>query len=643
MYQPEDGRSTLGTEGNVARGHPSGDGRIQQAQFFGVEHRRILSYFPRLSSTEPQKIIIPDTRPAPGPDDAESLDVWGFRDTHFDINENGHVIIRGTRYELSGKELPRFLPWVREVLESDVDPRDVHQPSYPTAIPEPRFTPEFMADLRGFLTVHQIETDAEIRLRHGHGHTQEEMYSIKYTQLGRVPDLVAYPETEAQVTSLVESAKKHNASLIPYGGGTNVTDALRCDAREQRTILSVDLGRMNRILWIDRENMMACIQAGAVGRHIMANLAKYGVTMGHEPDSVEFSTLGGWIATNASGMKKNRYGNIEDLVLDVSVATAAGALQRTSASPRESVGLDLRRLMFGSEGTLGIITSAVLKIFPLPESQKYGSVLFPTFEDGFKFMYELTREATPPASVRLVDNLQSQFGLALKPKSSGGLADLKSKAERFFVTKIKGFEPTKMVACTLVFEGTRAEVERQERDVYRIAARHGGMKAGDENGRRGYQLTYSIAYIRDFLMNYYIIAESFETSVPWSGALALCENVKRRLAEEYGRRGLPGKPFVTARVTQIYRTGVCIYFYFGFYYKGIPNPHEVYIELENMARDEILKSGGSLSHHHGVGKLRRAFLPRIMSEATIRLKRELKKSLDPANIFGAGNQGLDME
>ena len=110
------------------------------------------------------------------------------------------------------------------------------------------------------------------------------------------------------------------------------------NSHEQRTIVSVDMRRMNRILWIDQENMMACIQAGAVGRHIMAELKKYGVTMGHEPDSVEFSTLGGWIATNASGMKKNRYGNIEDLVLDVSVATAGGKLERTSASPRESVG-----------------------------------------------------------------------------------------------------------------------------------------------------------------------------------------------------------------------------------------------------------------------------------------------------------------
>ncbi len=587
-------------------------------------------------------MIVPE-HPAPeDPGGAESLDVWGFRDTRFDFSENGHVTIRGTRYELSGKELPRFLPWVREVLEVQVDPADVKTPGYPTTIPDPKKSPEFLADVSRFLDPNQIDDSGEIRLRHGHGHTQEEMYAIKYGKLGRTPDLVVYPETEDQVSSLIEAAKKHDVSLIPYGGGTNVTDALRCRHDEHRVIVSVDMGRMNRVLWIDDRNMMACIQAGAAGRRIMSELGKYGVTMGHEPDSVEFSTLGGWIATNASGMKKNRYGNIEDLVLDVNVATAAGALRRSNVSPRESVGLDLRRLIFGSEGTLGIITSAVVKIFPLPEAEEYGSVLFPTFEDGFRFMYDLTREATPPASVRLVDNLQFQFGLALKPKSSG-LAALKSKAERFFVTKVKGFEPDKMVACTLVFEGSRPEVIRQQRDLYRIAARHGGMKAGSENGRRGYQLTFSIAYIRDFLMNYHIIAESFETSVSWRDALALTENVRRRLRKEYELRGLPGRPYVTARVTQVYSTGVCIYFYFGFYFKGIPNPQEVYLELENTARDEILKSGGSLSHHHGVGKLRRAYLPRIMSEAALEWKRELKKSLDPANVFGAGNQDPNVQ
>lgn len=571
--------------------------------------------------------------------DVESNDVWGFRDTRFSINERGHAVILGDRYELSGQELTRLVPWIRETLDIALDPKDVFASNYPTLIPAPFANKPFTDELNEILKNDQITFDGEIRLRHGHGHTQEEMFAIKYGKLGRIPDVVVFPESEEQIAKLIEAAQKHDVSLIPYGGGTNVTDALRCAENETRLIVSVDMRRMNRILWIDRENMMARIEAGAVGRNIMSQLAEYGVTMGHEPDSVEFSTLGGWIATNASGMKKNKYGNIEDIVLDVNVATTEGILTRNLTAPREAVGSDVRRLMFGSEGTLGIFTSAVVKLFPLPETQEYGSVLFPTFEDGFEFMYEIGRTMQPPASVRLVDNLQFQFGLALKPASQG-LKVLKSNIEKFFVTKLKGFEPEKMVACTLVFEGTKEEVARQQEDVYRIAKKHKGMKAGGENGRRGYQLTYSIAYIRDFLMNYYIIAESFETSAAWSDVLKICENTKKRLYEEYEKRGLPGKPFVTSRVTQVYKTGAAIYFYFGFYFKGVENPSHVYLELENIAREEIMKNGGSLSHHHGIGKLRAHFLPEIMSGAALKIKQNIKQSLDPKNIFGAGNQNL---
>jgi alkyldihydroxyacetonephosphate synthase len=195
-----------------------------------------------------------------------------------------------------------------------------------------------------------------------------------------------------------------------------------------------------------------------------------------------------------------------------------------------------------------------------------------------------------------------------------------------------------MVACTLLYEGTRRQVAAEEEAVLRIARRHGGMRAGAENGRRGYQLTFGIAYIRDFVMKHHILGESFETSVSWSEALSLCENVKRRLAAEHAARGLPGKPFVTCRVTQVYQTGVCVYFYFGFYHKGLERPDEVYAQLEHAARDEILRSGGSLSHHHGIGKIRREFLPRIFSPAALEWSAEVKRAVDPANVFGIGNQ-----
>ena len=575
----------------------------------------------------------------PNTEDAESEDVWGFRDTRFSINQKGHATLLGRCYELSGKELPRLLPWIRETLGIELDPHDTFPSSFPTYIPPPQENCAFHCATKAFLRPDQISCEDRARLRHGHGQTQEEMFAIKYDRLARTPDLIVSPESEAEVTRLIEAAKIHDVSLVPYGGGTNVTDALRCEAGETRMIVSVDMRRMNRVLWIDPLNQMACIEAGAVGRDIMMQLAGHGYTMGHEPDSVEFSTLGGWIATNASGMKKNKYGNIEDLVLDVTVATANGKLERATCVPRESIGTDLRRLMFGSEGTLGIITSAIVKLFPLPEAQRYGSILFPDFESGFAFMTEMTAKMAPPASIRLVDNPQFQFGQSLKPVSSGWRAR-KSAMERFFVTKIKKFDPYKMVACTLVFEGSHSEVAQQEKAVYEIAARHRGVKAGSENGRKGYQLTYSIAYIRDFLMNYYIIAESFETSVGWADALPLIANVKQRLAAESRRRNLPGKPFITARVTQVYRTGVAVYFYFGFYFKGVDRPSEVYLELENIAREEILRSGGSLSHHHGVGKLRQAYLPQVMSATALKWKQELKNSVDPTNVFGVGNQHL---
>jgi alkyldihydroxyacetonephosphate synthase len=163
------------------------------------------------------------------------------------------------------------------------------------------------------------------------------------------------------------------------------------------------------------------------------------------------------------------------------------------------------------------------------------------------------------------------------------------------------------------------------------------MKAGSENGERGYQLTFAIAYIRDFMLEHWIIAESFETSVAWSEAQALCANVKQRLWQEHAKRGLPGRPFVSVRVTQLYTTGVCLYFYFAFHYKGVERPSEVFAELERAARDEILRSGGSLSHHHGVGKLRQEFLPRVFAPAALAWRRQLRESVDPQRLFGGGN------
>jgi alkyldihydroxyacetonephosphate synthase len=573
--------------------------------------------------------------------DAEHRTAWGFADTSFVVDERGIVRLSGDRYELCGADLPDLMPFAQEVLGVEVDVRDVFEPQSPAALEPSRANASLLTSLREVLAEDQITTDEAARRRHGHGHTQEEVYALRYGRLARTPDVVVFPGSEEEVVDIVRVAVAAGACLIPYGGGTNVTEALRCPEDEARPIVSVDMKRMSRILWIDEGSRLACIEAGAVGRHLVRALASRGLTLGHEPDSIEFSTLGGWIATRSSGMKKNRYGNIEDLVLDIRMVTPAGVLGGRAPNPRESVGPDGRHVMLGSEGSLGIITSAVVKISPLPEVERYGSILFKDLDAGVAFLRDVSAEGDLPASVRVVDNLQFRFGLSLKPKTEG-TKRLKSLIERWIVTRVKGFQGDKLVACTIVYEGSRAQVERQEKAIKLLASHHGGLPAGAANGRRGYQLTFGIAYIRDFLMKYYVLAESFETSVPWACLTKMCANVRRRVEEEHAKRGLPGKPFLSLRVTQVYDTGVCVYFYLAYYFKGVLNPSRVYAELENAAREEILAAGGSLSHHHGVGKIRRSFLPQVRSPLSISLVAAAKKALDPTDVFGARNNAFGL-
>jgi alkyldihydroxyacetonephosphate synthase len=568
--------------------------------------------------------------------DTVSLHEWGFADTSFEVGPTGAITVTGHRYPgLSGEILPNLLPWFRTVIGIDFSVDDGNAGSYPPKVPPPKPAASFLERIQKALARDQITTDSAVRLRHGHGHTVSEISAIRTTGFPRIPDYVVYPADETQVTVLVEAATQTGVVLMPYGGGTNVTQALRCLPHEERPIIAVDMARLNRIEWIDPVNRMAKIQAGATGQMIHAQLAEYGYCIGHEPDSVELSTLGGWIATNASGMKKNRYGNIEDIVLDVTVVAAAGKLERTHVAPRESIGLDPKLWMLGSEGSLGIVTSAVVKIFPLPETQRYSSLVFKTFEEGLAFMYDVAQSDKWPASVRLVDNLQFQFGQALKPAPASAAKRIASKAQKWVVTGPLGFDPEKMVAVTLLFEGTREEVRKQVKTVYELAKRHHGLKSGAENGRRGYMLTFGIAYIRDFVLRHHILGESFETSVPWSQAQQLVDRVKRRIYAAHDERRLPARPFVSCRVTQVYDTGCCIYFYLAFYSKGVAEPIRAYHEIEAEARKEVLAAGGSISHHHGVGKLRLPFVNDIMSPAMVLWRQRMKSALDPQGIFAA--------
>ena len=564
--------------------------------------------------------------------------LWGYTDTRFEFDADGSVRVTGSRYPMAGYRMPYFLPFVEEILGMRFRAEDAVVEVNEHAIPEPRVDEAFLSAIANRFGVGQISLDEEDRLIHSHGQLSvDEIYRLLYIEApARAVDVVVFPESEEQVKHLVRIATEHDVCLVPYGGGTNVSGALTCPPEEQRAIVSVDMGRMKRILDIDADNLLACVEAGISGKELERELNARGYTSGHEPDSVELSTLGGWISTNASGMKKNKYGNIDDIVLEATLVSPTGAIETKRVTPRNSIGVQPRGLLFGSEGNFGIITKAVIKIHPNPPVRRYGSVVFPSFDRGVEFLRQLRQEGVLPASIRLVMNREFQFGQALKP-TEGFLKRAVAAIQKLVLLKIKRFDPLNMAACTIVMEGTPREVRHQKKVIFGTARKYRGVSAGAKNGQRGYMLTFSIAYIRDFFNKFNILGETFETSVPWNRIHQVTAAARRTLDKEAESRGVHGKPYFSYRIPQTYHTGVCIYFTMGISGKGLEKPDVAFHEIEQRIRQSILDNGGSLSHHHGIGKIRQAFLPQIQTENAIRVLRETKKAMDPGNVFGIRN------
>ena len=563
---------------------------------------------------------------------------WGFQDTRLFLHPDGSVEMTGERYNLCGYRMPYLVPFINKELGVEID--------FTAGRPlteAPKVTPAarneaFLAALAGTLRPDQFTADDPERLLHSHGQTTtEEVSRVLYDDLDRCVDLVVWPESDADCQAVVTAADVHGVCLIPFGGGTNVSSALLVPASETRMVVSVDTRRMNRVLHVDRANLTATVQAGITGGRLEQLLATEGLTCGHEPDSSELSTLGGWIATNASGMKKNRYGNIEDLVENATLVTPAGVIEQQYSSPRQSPGIQLQKALFGSEGNLGLVTKAVVHVHPLPEVKKYGSVIFADWPTGVSFMEALNRTGARPASIRLVDNLQFRLGQSLKAAPSGRAKVLKSRAEEILVTKIKKFDTHTMVAATIVYEGAAAEVAMQEKAVASTARRFGGLQGGSGNGERGYMLTYAIAYLRDFLADYYVIGETYETTVPWDRIHDVCAAVDRTARSEHARLGFPGTPFTSPRLTQMYHSGVCLYFTHGLYHRGVEDGDAKFAEMERNIRTAIMDAGGSISHHHGVGKLRKHVVDRVASTESVAAVTALKQAVDPHNVFGIAN------
>ena len=562
---------------------------------------------------------------------------WGFKDSQFVINDDGSVTFTGNRYKgVSGENLPYLVPFVEKILDIEIKTKPYFNEVEKKHVADRSVNRHFMDELESNFNSDQYTFEDGDRILHSHGQNgPDEVFKVLYNKLEKFTDLVFYIESEQDVISLIDLAKKHDVCLVPFGGGTNVTNALKLPNEEDRMIVSVDTRRMNKIESLDKENLMVTVQAGITGKNLEEKLQKQGYTVGHEPDSIELSTLGGWISTNAAGMKKNRYGNIEDIVQNVIIITPNGSINQIEPLVRSSIGIKTQNLLFGSEGNLGIITKATLRMHKLPECSEYEAVVLKDWDTGVKFMYELAHSSSVPASARMLDSLHYEFGSALKPEKNS-FAKIMGKITKF-VFKLKGFDTEKFVAAAFKIEGSYSEVQYQRKNIKRLAKKYNGLLGGGKEGKVAYNVTMVIAYIREFFVPQGILGETLETAVPWSKINQVKDEANKLLIELHNKYNLPGKPFFCSRVSKIYHTGICMYNTVAINVRGIENPEAVFSKIEHALRKCFIKNGGSISHHHGVGKLRKDFMSDTISDGSIQMIKSIKKSQDPNNIFGVNN------
>ncbi|CAL1139708.1 unnamed protein product [Cladocopium goreaui] len=563
--------------------------------------------------------------------------------------------ITSQRYKALGRQ-PLFRLW--ELFQRQLSvPLNVRDMLPERAIPDLPAPAHGLEEVLSTAVPGRVLLDSESRLRAGTGHGLADIWRLRTRQLERFPDAVVRPETEEEVQALLNAAMSYNHGLgfgiIPVGGRTNVTSATKCPSQEvdSRPMVSLDMRGLSKVLWVNAEDGVAMIEAGITGMDLKRSLKQHGVTMGMEPDSMELSTLGGWIATRASGMKRARYGNIEDMVLEVRLITPGGAVWQRHGDPkaqaetaigRASTNIGLPAMVLGSEGCLGIITSAIVRVRPLPQVVEYQSVVFPDWDRGASWMREVARmpAGLRPASCRLMDQNQLQLAQALKEGSeqSGTWHSLRASLRDAFLA-CKGVSLQEAAAVTLVFEGNRAEVNLQKKEISKLVAVAGGIWGGAAGGAAGYTLTFAIAYLRDFGLDYRILSESLETMVPWSTIREVWPAVKLAVQSKHRQLRLPGKPFMSCRMTQLYDEGGVLYMYIAICTTGLEpkTALKAFENLEHAARCAILNAGGCLSHHHGVGKLRASLLPETQSPVLTQALRNFKMALDPSNILAARN------
>jgi len=527
---------------------------------------------------------------------------------------------------------PELAPFIERELGLDVRRPGTGAISFEDLeIPASVLPAELRAELEDTVGVEYVSADDRDRVVHARGKSLTDLVRQRRGDLGRLPDAVVRPGSEDEVTAVLRAALASDAVVIPFGGGSSISGSLEAEAGETRPVISIDMGRLNRVLSIDAVSQLARVQAGVFGPELERQLGAQGWTCGHFPDSFAHSTLGGWIATRSSGMQSDRYGDVAELTRGLRVVTPAGMLE-VRPLPATSTGPSVREMVLGSEGRLGVITEATIHVRRVPPERKILGYLFPSWAAGLAAMRDIAASEASPSVTRVSDAPETAFSFATR-KAPTPLDRVKSKALQVFLER-KGWDLEAMCLSFIGYEGSAAHVAAQRKLSERIAKRHGGLCIGASPGELYDQKKFDTPYIRDFLLERGAPADVSETSAPWSRLQTVYDNVMAAGHGAFRRLGVPG--YLMCHLSHSYHAGACLYFTFALNPPAHRDALEDYRVVKHAIQQAFVDSGATLSHHHAVGTEHAEWLEQDISTPGVAMLRALFDGTDPGANLNPG-------
>lgn len=475
-------------------------------------------------------------------------------------------------------------------------------------LPVPTLPAEARAELVAAVGMEHVSTDDASRRLRTRGKSTPDLLLARAGDLSDAPDAVVRPDGAGEVAAVLEIAARHRLAVVPFGGGTAVTGGLVARRDGFAAVLSLDLVRMKRLLAVDPVSMTATLEPGLRGPEAEALLAEHGLTIGHFPQSFEFASLGGFAATRSSGQSSAGYGRFDAMVVGLALVTPTGVL-RLGTAPASAAGPDLRQLVLGSEGVLGVITELTLRVRRRPTATAYDGWRFESFEAGATAVRTLAQAGLLPTVIRLSDETETALNLA-RPDQIGGAG---------------------AGGCLLVagYEGDDESVAARRAAVTEVLAGLAGEALGEEPGRAWEHGRYRAPYLRDAMLDVGVLVETLETATFWSNLDTVTAAVRAALTAH-----LPEPSMVLCHISHVYETGCSLYF--TVVSPESDTPVETWRAAKAAACDAIVAAGATITHHHAVGTDHLPWLEREIGPVGVRLLRAVKREVDPHGLLNPG-------